>query len=214
LDLSIPILFFYGLISFLSPCFFPLFPAFLAYIVKGGEEALESVIAASICTFGIVISFIIYGSLFWFLFKPLSLYGSLLRQIFGISIFLLGIVMLTPLKRLFAAIHTPKKVVELKGLIGAFALGFTYVLIAAPCAMPIFLAALFMTATFENVAYAILGSTVFALGAGVSLIISSFLVATSKKRIEKINNNFAPWFELVSALLLLVTGILLLFQII
>ena len=214
MDSSFPVLFIYGMISFLSPCFFPLFPAFLAYIVKADKGATASVLAASICTLGIVISFALYGALFWLLFAPLSQYGSLLRQVFGFSISALGVAMVTPLKRIFAAVRTPKKLAELKGLVGAFVLGFAYVLIAAPCAMPIFLAALFMTATLESVTYAILGSAVFALGAGVSLVASSFLVATAKNHIQKSYKDFAPWFEPVSAMLLIVTGLLLAFQIV
>lgn len=212
MDSSIPVLFFYGMISFLSPCFFPLFPAFLAYIVKAKRDLAASVLAASICTLGIVVSFAVYGSLFWFLFTPLSQYGSLLRQIFGLSISLLGIVMLTPLKKVFTAIRPPKKLAELEGLMGTFVLGFAYVLIAAPCAMPIFLAALFMTATSESISYAILGSTVFALGAGLSLVISSLLVATAKNLLQKAYGRFAPWFEPMSAIMLMVTGLLLTLQ--
>jgi cytochrome c-type biogenesis protein len=214
LDLSIPILFFYGVTSFLSPCFFPLFPTFLAYIVKGEKDAAASVKAASICAFGVVISFVVYGSLFWLLFAQLSQVGSLLRQIFGLVISLLGVALLTPLNKVFTAIRTPKKLAELEGLMGTFVLGFSYVLIAAPCAMPIFLAALFMTATSENIIYAIMGSVVFAFGAGVSLIASSFLVVTAKSYVQKAYREFAPWFERVSALLLIVTGLLLAFQVI
>jgi len=214
LDSSIPILFFYGIASVLSPCFFPLFPTFLAYIVKGEKDASASVKAASICALGIVISFVVYGSFFWLLFAPLSQYGSLLRQIFGLAISLLGVVLLTPLKKVFTAIRTPKKLAELEGLMGTFVLGFSYVLIAAPCAMPIFLAVLFVTATLENITYAILGSVVFALGAGISLVASSFLVATAKSHVQKSYRKFAPWFEPMSAFLLIVTGLLLAFRVI
>lgn len=209
---SILLLFLYGILSFLSPCFFPLFPSFLAYLARGEKDPKRSVAAGFICTLGIVVSFVVYGCLFWLLFLPLSQYGSLLRQIFGLSIALLGLCMLTPLRNVFTRIHPPKKISELKGFLGTFILGFSYALIAAPCAMPIFLSALFLTATLEGIAYAILGSVVFALGIGLSLIVSSLLVVTAKNYLDKIYRNIAPWFEVGSAIVLILTGLLLTLQ--
>lgn len=212
MDSSILLLFLYGVLSFLSPCFFPLFPSFLAYMVKVEKDPKRSVIAASICTLGIVVSFAVYGSLFWLLFLPLTQYGSLLRQIFGLSIALLGLCMLTPLRNVFTKIRPPKRLSELEGFLGTFILGFSYALIAAPCAMPIFLSALFLTATMEGIAYAIFGSVVFALGVGLSLILASLLVVTAKNYLEKTYRNIAPWFEVGSAMVLIFTGLLLTLQ--
>jgi len=208
MEISFLSLFLYGVLSFLSPCFFPLFPSFLAYVFAD-ENSTRSLIAASVCTLGIVISFAVYGSLFWFLFTPLAIHGSLLRQVFGLAMILLGVSMLTPLKKVFTRIRSPQKIQELKGFLGAFVLGFSYVLIAAPCAMPIFLSALFLTATLENMLYAVLGSTVFASGAGLSLIVSSFAAANARDLLMKTYRSVGPWFEFISATLLISTGLLL-----
>ena len=212
MESPILLLFVYGVLSFFSPCFFPLFPSFLTYTVKVEKNPQRGVVASLVCTLGIAASFAVYGSLFWLLFLPLSQHGSLLRQIFGLVIALLGVSMITPLKKVFAKIRPPQNLAEVKGFVGAFVLGFSYALIAAPCALPIFLSALFLTATLEELVYAILGSVVFALGAGLALIISSFLVVTTEKFLSKTYRNVAPWFELGSAVMLILTGLLMIFQ--
>lgn len=214
MESSIPFLFLYGMLSFLSPCFFPLFPSYLAHVVRSRKKVGGIILGALVCTSGIMTSFVIYGLLFWILFAPLSQYGLLLHLIFGFCILFLGISTLTPLKKVFSSIRYPKYFLELKSLGGTFLLGFFYVLIAAPCALPIFLSALFLTATIEGITYAILGLVTFALGAGVPLVISSFLIAKSKEYIMRIYCNFSPMFETVSAFLLIFTGLLMVLQII
>lgn len=80
--------------------------------------------------------------------------------------------------------------------------------------MPIFLSALFLTATLEGIAYAIFGSVVFAFGVGLSLVISSLLVVAAKNYLEKTYRNITPWFEVGSAMVLILTGLLLILQVI
>lgn len=209
---ELSVMFSLGVLSSLSPCFFPLFPSFLAYIAEVENSIRRGFIAGLACSFGILISFMIYGFSASLLVQPILAYGSLLRYLFGIGIMILGVVMITPLKRIFFKIRPPKSLHKLRGILGAFILGFLFTIIAAPCATPLFLSAILLALTLGSLLNVIIALLVFSFGASLPFIAASLLVSAAKNFVIRSYGKFSRLFEQISALTLILTGLLLLFS--
>lgn len=208
---SVPIIvnvFILGLFSSLSPCFFPLFPSFLAYVVDVESNLRKGIFAGLACIFGITLSFTLYGILTAYLFSLLVRYGTLLRSLFGIIIIILGVLMY--LNKVHIFVRLPQRLFSFKGYLGAFMLGLTYTLIAAPCALPIFLSAILIATVPGDVFLTVVNLLGFTLGVAIPFMASPFLVMAAKKHFEQKYQAFAKWFNLVSSSVLVVTGLLLL----
>jgi len=210
LSTLIPFMFGLGLLSSLNPCFFPLFPSFLAYIARVENDVRRGAVAGFTCALGIALSFVIYGTLASILAFPLLKYGGLLRYVFGGFVIFLGVIMLTPMRGIFAKLHPPQRIQKARGFLGTFVLGLSYALVTAPCGMPIFLSAILLAVIPGDPFATIAHLAVFGLGAGVPFIFSSLLVATTKGFIRTRYHSIARFFEYGSALVLIVVGLLLL----
>jgi len=208
----IPLMFALGVLSSFSPCFFPLFPLFLAYVANVENDVRKGVIAGFTCTLGIASSFMVYGMLASFLAFPLLKYGTPLRFVFGGFIVFLGVSMLTRLRRVFTKLRPPKRLLEVKGVLGTFVLGLSYTLIAAPCAMPIFLSAILLAIIPGNFLVTVANLVIFGFGAGTPFILSSLLITSTRDFVGRRYRSVAPLFEFGPALVLILTGLLLLFS--
>ena len=208
----IPIMFGLGVFCSLSPCLFPLFPSFIAYVAGAESSMRRGVVAGFTCALGIALSFAIYGMFASILALPLLRYAGLLRYAFGGVIIVLGVIMLTPLRGIFTKIRPPQRLQKSRGLLGAFVLGLSYALIAAPCTMPIVLSAIGMVlAVMPGNPFATMAHlTIFGIGAGTPFILASLLVTTTKRFIGTRYRGVAHYFEYISALVLILVGLLLL----
>jgi len=199
-----------GVLSSLSPCFFPLFPSFLAYVARVEKNIRKGAIAGLTCTLGIALSTVIYGMLASILAYPLLKYGALLRIVFGGFIIFLGVSMLTQIRRVFAKLRPPRRLLEVRGFLGTFVLGLVYTLIAAPCALPIFLSVILLAIIPGNFFVTVANLIIFGFGAGTPFILSSLLITSTKDFVGRRYRSVAPFFEFGSALVLILTGLLLL----
>ena len=203
---STPLLFILGTFSSLSPCFFPLFPSFLAYVANVEKNIRNGILAGFACLLGIALSFTVYGVFASFLFLPLVKYGTILRSIFGLIIIILGVAMYT--QSLQISIRLPQKLFAFKGYLGAFILGLSYTLIAAPCATPIFLSAILLAITPGNTVLTIIKLLVFTLGVIFPFVFSALLVMATKDFLRNQYQSLAKWFNLLSSSILILTGLL------
>jgi len=207
LSASIPLLFTLGVFSSLSPCFFPLFPSFLTYVANVENNVRKGVLAGIACLLGIALSFTLYGVFAFFLFSPLTEYGTLLRSLFGLVIMLLGIAMFT--EKLTIFVPLPQRLLAFKGYVGAFILGLIYTLIAAPCAMPILSSAILIAIIPDNMTSTLLNLFVLTLGVATPFLAASLCVMAMKTFVENQYHAFAKWFRPLSSSILVLTGLLL-----
>ena len=204
---SIPLLFVLGALSSLSPCFFPLFPPVLAYIANVENNIRKGILAGSACVLGVASSFTIYGLFAAFLFSPLLEYGTVLRSIFGVIIILMGVAMYTSKMQLF--IRIPQRLFAFKGYLGAFILGLSYTLIAAPCAMPIFSSAILVAIIPGNPALTTVNLLFFTLGVILPFLVSSLAVMLAQNVLRSQYQALAKWVKPLSSSILILTGLLL-----
>jgi cytochrome c-type biogenesis protein len=141
------------------------------------------------------------------LFSPLIEHGTILRAVFGLFIMLLAIVMFTDRVRVF--IRLPQRLLAFRGYFGAFILGLSYTLIAAPCAIPIFLSAILIAVDPGSLSSSVVNLMFFSIGATLPFLVSTLLVLAAKDFLRNQYQAFAKRFTLLASLVLFVTGLLL-----
>ncbi len=204
---SLPLFFALGAFSSLSPCLFPLLTSFLAYTANIEGSASKGILAGLACMAGIALSFSVYGAFASLLVTPLIQYWTPLHAAFGLIIVGLGAASYAQKIQLYYS--NPRQLFTRRGYIGVFVLGLTYTLIAAPCAMPIFLSAVIAASTLQSMASTLLNLLTFSVGAALPFLASPLLMIGAKNTLGNQYLAYAKWLRPLSALVLILTGLLL-----
>lgn len=215
--ISIWIALFAGIISFLSPCIFPLVPAYLAQLtgtsVSNNQLNVDKKIILS-RSIGFIIGFTI---IFLLLGASATAFGQLfmknrelLEKIGGIIIVVLGLQMygifsfrmLMSEKRLNSK---PKKTTSFFGSVG---FGFVFGAGWSPCIGLALSSILILSAQTGTMASGMLLLLVYSIGLGIPFILVALLYSKSLNKIKKINK-FLPIIQKVSGVIMVILGILL-----
>ena len=195
-----------GLLSFFSPCIFPLLPVYIGMLSTSGKK---SIIKTVVFVIGLSTSFVLLG------FGAGSI-GSFLmsktfRVISGVIVIIFGIIQMEIVKIPFLE---RTKLVDIKGkendsIWGAFLLGFTFSLGWTPCVGPILASILFISSGGGNPYYGVLMMFIYVLGLATPFVILSLSskyvlakVSAIKKHLGIMKKN--------GGLLIIIMGILLL----
>jgi cytochrome c-type biogenesis protein len=212
-----PLAFFAGLISFISPCTFPLLPGYLSFITGlstaeiGGTTARRHSLRASVMfVLGFTLTFSALGASASLIGSTLSIARPLLEKIAGIFIlamaaFMIGVLRLPVLQREWHWRHIHSR----GGLVGAIFLGIAFAIGWTPCIGPVLAAILAVAGTEARAGQGALLLALYSLGLGLPFIIAGTYfsyVATSLKQIRRI----LPFFSYIGGIVLAVMGILLL----
>jgi cytochrome c-type biogenesis protein len=208
-----------GLLSFLSPCVFPLIPSYVMYITGMSYADMlaehpshiirQKNILHSLCFIcGFTLVFVLLGASATYIGSFLHEHAALIRKVGGVLLVLLGIHVtgIVPLKFLLG-----EKRVSIKhkpaGYIGSFLVGIAFAAGWTPCIGPILAGILAVAATEEKVYQGILLLLVYSLGLGVPF----FLSALAMHRFMALFNRFKKYIricEIITGILLVVVGIL------
>ncbi|MDD5643913.1 MAG: cytochrome c biogenesis protein CcdA [bacterium] len=211
--------FFYGFLSFLSPCIFPLIPSYISFMTGSSIDQLSSSDNRLKNLLTIIVSSLLFVLGFSLVFISLGASASLIGKTFfgakriievigGLLLIALGIHMSGIVNIPF--LNFEKKLRFRKkpfGFIGSFALGLVFAAGWTPCLGPLAAAVITFASQTKNISQAVLLMLFFSLGIGVPFIVvsvglQSFLQFSSflKKYLGKI--------QAVSGILILLTGIL------
>jgi cytochrome c-type biogenesis protein len=136
-----------GVLSFISPCCLPLYPAFLSYItgvsvdeIQSGKGILKrrALLHTLFFLFGFSLIFIALGFSTSFLGEFFIVYGDLIRQLGAILIIFLGLVILGIFKPKFMMME--KRITfrdRPSGYFGSSIIGFAFAAGWTPCTGPI-----------------------------------------------------------------------------
>ena len=136
-----------GLLSFFSPCIFPLLPVYIGMLSTSGKK---SIIKTVVFVIGLSTSFVLLG------FGAGSIGSFLMSKTFriisGVIVIIFGIIQMEIVKIPFLE---RTKLVDIKGkendsIWGAFLLGFTFSLGWTPCVGPILASILFISSGGGN----------------------------------------------------------------
>ncbi|MGG6447400.1 cytochrome c biogenesis CcdA family protein [Pseudobacillus badius] len=187
-DINLFLAFGAGLLSFISPCCLPLYPAFLSYItgmsvdeLKNGNAMLQrrSILHTLFFLLGFSIIFIALGFTSSFIGKMLFQYQDLIRQIGAIFIVFFGLIVTGILQPKF--MMTDRRL-EFKnrpgGYLGSVLIGLAFAAGWTPCTGPI-LMSVFALAT-SNPGSGLLYMIAYTLGFAVPFFILSFFISRMK----------------------------------
>ena len=216
-----------GLISFFSPCAFPMLPAYISYYLGIGKEDEENrfiknriyiifkdgIVGGVICAMGAIVVFILFGI-------GVSFFGdavrSLIREqivlmnpIVGVILVIMGIIMLVQLdlKLPFKVKTAPKT----KGYLGLFTYGILYSLVAAGCVAPLFVGVIARSFATSSFLEGILVFLSYACGLAILLVIVTLLVASAREAIVKKMNRLLPYVQKIGSLVLIIVGVWLIY---
>lgn len=201
-----------GVVSFLSPCVLPLVPAYLSYLVSGGDDKNQQkalLWRAALFILGFSVIFILLGASATFLGKALSANRVTIREFSGLAMIffglhLLGILKIDWLYREKRLAYTPKT----KGTaLSAFFLGVVFAAGWTPCIGPILASILMYAGSAETVSQGILLLSIYSIGLGVPFFTSALLARSLRQRLQKLNQ-YLPYISKVSGALMIALGYL------
>jgi cytochrome c-type biogenesis protein len=220
-DISIPMAFLAGVLSFLSPCVLPLVPSYVSYITGVSFESLTSsedrrkirslTLTDSLAFIaGFSLIFISLGATSSLIGQFLISYrdwirigGGILIIIFGL--FISGIIKLHPLMR-ERRLHFHSKPA---GYVGSFLVGMTFAAAWTSCIGPILGTILLYAAAEGSASYGLKLLFFYSLGLALPFLLSSLAINTFLSY-SKIVYRFMRPIMLLSGLFLIIFGILLL----
>ena len=130
---AFPIVFFAGLISFLSPCVLPLVPGYLSFAAGFSTSRGKVFLGSLLFVFGFTALFVSYGALFGEIGARIATNETVITRILGVFTIAMGVIFLGA----FPLMPTIKpKISTTGGLIGAPLLGFLFGVGWTPCIGP------------------------------------------------------------------------------
>jgi cytochrome c-type biogenesis protein len=220
-DISIPMAFLAGVLSFLSPCVLPLVPSYVSYItgvsfeslrLTGDRKRIRSLTLTNSLAFisGFSLVFISLGASSSFVGHLLYKYQDWIRIIGGIFVIIFGLFISGILKLDFLIrerrFHLHGKPA---GYFGSFIIGMTFAAAWTPCIGPILGTILLYAASEGSASYGLKLLFFYSLGLALPFLLSSLAINTFLSY-SKIVYRFMRPIMLLSGLLLIILGILLL----
>lgn len=217
-----------GIITFFSPCAFPMLPGYISYYLglKNNNTILKTskknrifniikdgVIGGIFCALGVILILIIIGI-------SISFFGIFIRNIIkenliqfnlfvGIVLIFMGLIMLTNynLKLPFKIKNAPK----MKGYVGLFFYGILYSLVSISCVIPLFIGLMIRAINSSSILEGILVFLSYSIGLSILLIMITILVSGAKITIVKKINTMLPKIQKIGSIILIFVGIWILY---
>lgn len=164
-----------GLLSFLSPCVFPLVPSYLAYVGgNAGASQRNRVLYSLLFIVGFSAAFVALGASATWIGAMLRAWRYELIIVGGIVIIVFGLGMLGVLRLPFLMREARMQVGARSGTPhGAVLLGFAFAIGWSPCIGPILATVLTLASTSDTVGQGMLLLAVYALGLGVPFLLAA-----------------------------------------
>ncbi len=216
-DISFPLAFLAGVLSFLSPCVLPLVPAYVSFITGLSLDELKSaprlskamgntiafVLGFSTIFISLGASSSLIGGLFIKYQDYLRIAGGILTIVFGL--FIAGFVKLDFLMK-EKRFHLDKGPA---GYAGAFLIGMSFAAGWTPCIGPILGTILIYASSQASASYGLKLLSVYSLGLAIPFILATLAVNVFLSYTKRIYR-FMKWIMIVNGLILIAFGIMLL----
>ena len=219
--ITYPAALFAGLLSFFSPCILPLIPAYFSFITglsldeltEDKKETRRKVILSTLFyVAGFSFIFILFGASASFLGGFVNQYSWVIRYLGGGIILIFGFHLLGLINikgfNFEKRIHVKKKPLH---LMGTFVIGMAFGAGWSPCIGPMLGSILIVAGNQDTIVKGILLLSVYSAGLAIPFLLMSFFI-NSILEIMKRATKFIGVFNKVSGILLIVIGLLLIFD--
>ena len=218
-EVSLPLAFFGGILSFISPCVLPLVPSYISFVTgisfeeltnDSGKEIKKVILKNSlmfILGFSTVFVVILGSSaqLFGSLFME---YQDIVRKIGGLVIILLGIHIIGIIN--FNILQRDKRLHFFRekpaGLLGSFLVGIGFAAGWTPCIGPILSAIFAVAATSENPCPAS-PFIAYSIGLAIPFLLTSLGINTFLKHFNRLKRHMRI-ISVITGIFLIITGVL------
>lgn len=213
-QLGILVSFLAGLLSFFAPCTFSLMPVYFAYIT--GEATHESkshkhiILSGILFAFGFILFFVLLGLSFGGLGIILSKYAETIRVLGAIVLIIVGLCMLMRKSAFFGGFNISYDVKKF-GFFTPLFLGTLLAFSSTPCVGPVIGAIITFSFDEQSFLMPLLYLCVYSLGFMVPFVIFGYVIHSFAKS-KKMFNVFSQHFHVLSALLLVILGLIMLFD--
>ncbi len=198
-----------GVLVLLSPCGYALIPGYISYHLGSEVSFSRALQGGIISTVGLVAVFSVLGlgsSLISGLIRP---YLTLLTVFSGVVVIIFGVLILSGFS--FPSTFLRINGSDRRGMSGFFVFGIAYGLGAAGCTAPVFFSVILIGMLDGGVFGGLLTFTLYALGVGIPLIITSILVATAKRPLISKIAGITPRLHKFSGVVMILVGIYLIY---
>lgn len=207
MEINASVAFFFGALSFFSPCVLPLVPGYFAIFSLNKNSKISKVSGAFQFVLGFSIVFVSLGALASTVGSFFSRNASFLGQISGSIIIIFGLILLVPSlnKRYFYS----SNIVDINNFskFKNFVMGFTFGFGFTPCIGPVLGALLTLSSKSETLYSGVMYLALFSAG----LAIPFLTIALLSDRINfknKVFNNFQKYSTNISGITLIALGYL------
>lgn len=206
-----------GVLSFFSPCVFPLLPAYITHLTGGKIENSKLHVDRTklyLRSFGFILGFsiifIAFGATASFLGKVLLNYRVLIMQIAGLLIIIFGLQMAGLLNLKFLMMekkfHSEKKS---KSIFGSILLGMAFASGWSPCVGLALSSILLLASSSDTVGQGIFLLGAYSLGTAIPFLIISIIISYSLKAMRKINKYLSK-LAFINGMIMVMLGFLVL----
>ncbi|MBI3753716.1 MAG: sulfite exporter TauE/SafE family protein [Deltaproteobacteria bacterium] len=223
-QVSIPIAFLFGLLSFVSPCVLPLVPSYISFVTgisfeeltdnDGGRELKKIILINSLMfILGFSAVFVSLGASASVAGELLRTYQDIIRKIGGIAIVLLGIHIVGIIN--FSILQRDKRLRFFRekpaGILGSFLIGVGFAAGWTPCIGPILATILMMAASSDTLLQGVFLLTVYSLGLAIPFFLTAIGITTFLKHFNRLKRHMRL-VSIITGGFLIVTGILIYFN--
>lgn len=217
-NVSMPIAFGAGFLSFFSPCILPMIPVYIMYMtgVTMEDELRERRMAALTRTIGFVIGFtivfMIMGSSASFLGRIFIRNRNVFSKISGILIMVFGLNMMGVFK--LRILNTEKKVKapkQSKSWFSSILMGMAFAAGWTPCFGPVLASILFMAGGTATVSQGIFLLLMYSIGMAVPFILTALFINIFSKFLERAEKLMAI-LPKIGGMIMVVFGLLVFFN--
>jgi cytochrome c-type biogenesis protein len=201
-----------GFISFLSPCVWPLVPAYLSYVSGVPYEELGSntrrvVLTTLAFVGGFTVVFALYGVSVGYLGSLVADYRRTIEIIGGLLVILMGLALLGFAQRLVgreARVGLPARPTT---FVGAGVAGVVFAVGWTPCIGPVLTSILLYAATQGSAGGSVL-LLAYGIGLGVPFLLSGLLASWLLERTGAYRK-YGAWVNRIAGVIMIIVGVLL-----
>lgn len=206
-NISIISAFLAGLLSFFSPCVFPLIPGYISYIANDSNKRIKILTRSLGFVIGFSIVFILLGATASFVGNIFLQYKDILMKFGGIIIILFGLQMIGLFNLNFLNKNKRFKLPKSVNWISSILIGMAFGAGWTPCVGPILGSILVFASTKSTIYEGVLLLTSYSLGIGIPFLLTALLLNQLNKFLSKVESKL-NLLKKIGGVILIIFGLL------